>query len=64
NEVILDDLSEPVPDSSASLKATVNTYRPCTRILLLEMVALFAAYFFGTHRVIKSVKDKFKVSRL
>ncbi|MCK4018879.1 type VII secretion protein EsaA [Streptococcus suis] len=64
NEVILDFLSAPLTESSSSVKATVNTYRPFTWILLLEMVALFAAYVFGTHRVIKAVKDKFKVSRL
>lgn len=64
NEVLLDFLSSPLTESASSVRATVNTYRPFTWILLLEMVALFTAYIFGTHRVIKAVKDQFKVNKL
>lgn len=64
NEVLLDFLSSPLTESSSSVRATVNTYRPFTWILLLEMVALFTAYIFGTHRIVKAVKDKFKVNKL
>lgn len=64
NEVLLSFLSDPLSESSSSVRATANTYRPFTWILLLEMVSLFTAYIFGSYRIIKAVKDKFKVNKL
>ncbi|MBM7643063.1 type VII secretion protein EsaA [Streptococcus loxodontisalivarius] len=61
NEVLLDFLSNPVAETSSSVKATVNVYRPFTWILLLEVVTLFTAYIFATQNLVKKVKDKFKV---
>ncbi|MBZ2097282.1 type VII secretion protein EsaA, partial [Streptococcus oralis] len=64
NEVLLNFLSSPVAQSSSSVKATVNVYRPFTWILLLEIVSLFTAYLFATQNIIRKVKDKFKLDKL
>lgn len=64
NEALLDFLSNPVTESSSSVKATVNVYRPFTWILLLEIVTLFTAYIFATYNVIQKVKDKFSINKL
>ncbi|KXT71465.1 type VII secretion protein EsaA [Streptococcus cristatus] len=64
NEVLLNFLSSPVTQSSSSVKATVNVYRPFTWILLLEIVSLFTAYLFATQNVIRKVKDRFKLDKL
>ena len=64
NEALLDFLSNPVTESSSSVKATVNVYRPFTWILLLEIVTLFTAYIFATYNVIQKVKDKFRINKL
>ena len=64
NEILLKFLSSPVAQSSSSVKATVNVYRPFTWILLLEIVSLFTAYLFATQNVIRKVKDKFKLDKL
>ncbi len=64
NEALLDFLSNPVTESSSSVKATVNIYRPFTWILLLEIVTLFTAYIFATYNVIQKVKDKFSINKL
>lgn len=64
NEALLDFLSNPVTESSTSAKATVNTYRPFTWILLLGMISLFTAYIFATYNVIQKVKDKFSMNKL
>ena len=64
NEVLLNFLSNPVAQSSTSVKATVNVYRPFTWILLLEIISLFTAYLFATQNVIRKVKDKFKLDKL
>lgn len=64
NEALLDFLSNPVTESSSSVKATVNVYRPFTWILLLEIVTLFTAYIFATYNVIQKVKDKFSIDKL
>lgn len=61
NDEILDFLSNPVTESSSSVKASINTYRPFTWILLLEVVSLFTAYIFTTYNLMKRVKDKFRV---
>lgn len=64
NEVLLDFLSNPVAQSSSSVKATVNVYRPFTWILLLEVVSLFTAYLFATQNIVRKVKDRFKLNKL
>ena len=64
NEVLLDFLSNPVAQSSSSVKATVNVYRPFTWILLLEIVSLFTAYLFATQNIVRKVKDRFKLNKL
>ena len=64
NEVLLDFLSNPVAQSSSSVKATVNVYRPFTWILLLEVVSLFTAYIFATQNIVRKVKDRFKLNKL
>lgn len=64
NEALLDFLSNPVTESSSSVKATVNVYRPFTWILLLEIATLFTAYIFATYNVIQKVKDKFSINKL
>ena len=64
NDALLDFLSNPVTESSSSVKATVNVYRPFTWILLLEIVTLFTAYIFATYNVIQKVKDKFSINKL
>ncbi|MGT2708798.1 type VII secretion protein EsaA [Streptococcus panodentis] len=64
NEVLLDFLSSPVAQSSSSVKATVNVYRPFTWILLLEIVSLFTAYLFATQNIVRRVKDRFKLNKL
>ena len=64
NEVLLDFLSNPVAQSSSSVKATVNVYRPFTWILLLEIVSLFTAYIFATQNIVRKVKDRFKLNKL
>ncbi|MBZ2058313.1 type VII secretion protein EsaA [Streptococcus sanguinis] len=64
NEVLLDFLSNPVAQSSSSVKATVNVYRPFTWILLLEIVSLFTAYLFVTQNIVRKVKDRFKLNKL
>lgn len=62
NEILLSFLSNPLRESSSSVKATVNVYRPFTWILLLEMVALFTAYLFATYKGFNIVQDKFKIN--
>lgn len=62
NEVLLAFLSNPLRESSSSIQATVNVYRPFTWILLLEMVSLFAAYLFATYKVAELAQDKFKLT--
>ena len=64
NEVLLNFLSNPVAQSSSSVKATVNVYRPFTWILLLEIVSLFTAYLFATQNIVRKVKDRFKLNKL
>ncbi|QLB53155.1 type VII secretion protein EsaA [Streptococcus sanguinis] len=64
NEVLLDFLSNPVAQSSSSIKATVNVYRPFTWILLLGIVSLFTAYLFATQNIVRKVKDRFKLNKL
>ena len=64
NEVLLDFLSNPVAQSSSSVKATVNVYRPFTWILLLEIVSLFTAYLFATQNIVRKVKDRVKLNKL
>lgn len=64
NEALLDFLSNPVTESSSSVKASVDVYRPFTWILLLEIVTLFTAYIFATYNVIQKVKDKFSINKL
>ena len=64
NEVLLDFLSNPVAQSSSSVKATVNVYRPFTWILLLDVVSLFTAYIFATQNIVRKVKDRFKLNKL
>ena len=64
NEVLLDFLSNPVAQSSSSVKATVNVYRPFTWILLLEIVSRFTAYLFATQNIVRKVKDRFKLNKL
>ena len=61
NDEVLKFLSNPVTESSSSVKATINTYRPFTWILLLEVVSIFTAYLFTTYNLVKKAKDKFKV---
>lgn len=62
NEILLSFLSNPLRESSSSVKATVNVYRPFTWILLLEMVALFTAYLFTTYKGFTISQDKFKLN--
>ncbi|MEX2805598.1 type VII secretion protein EsaA [Streptococcus sp. H31] len=64
NDVLLKFLSNPVGESSSSVKASVNVYRPFTWILLLEVVTFFMAYLFANYNVIKKAKDKFTTDRL
>lgn len=59
NETLLQFLSNPVLLSSSSMQEAINSYRPFTWILLLEMSSLFTAYVFATHNLLKKVRDKF-----
>ncbi|MCC9953482.1 phage infection protein, partial [Streptococcus agalactiae] len=63
NDILLNFLSRPVAESASAVRATENTYRPFTWILLLEVVSLFTAYIFATQNLIKKLTDRYNVNR-
>ena len=64
NETLLAFLSNPVKGQSSAVQAKVNSYRPFTWILLLEMSTLFTAYIFATQPLVKRLKNRFQMDRV